>query len=144
MNNKFSVKAIGMISLVFILLASLCSCHSLEKLEYYSQKDNYINVSGTVSYINYNEDLSTLYIDFSSLSPVLDDTCFKIVGENLQIVKSKDIDKKLKIGESVTFITAPRYFGDGYVMPIVGMTVGGEELLNFDEGYENLLNWLSK
>lgn len=143
--NKISLlKLIKIITATGILLVLLCSCNSSEIIEYYSQKENYISVTGTVSNIKYNEDTTALYIDLSELSPALDDTCFKIAGENLEIVKAKKFDDKLKTGEQITFITAPKYFGDGYVMPIVAISISGENLLDFEEGYKNLLNWLSK
>ena len=130
-------KSIMMIISICILL---CSCNSAGRIEYYTQKENYISVTGTISSIKYNEEGTVLYIDFSELSPVLDDTCFKIVGENLEIVKANRIDDKLKIGEQIIFITAPKYFGDGYVMPIVSISISGENLLGFEEGYENLID----
>ena len=143
--KKFSLlKLIMIITTACILLVLLCSCNSPEKIKYYSQKENYLSVTGTVSNIKYNEDTTALYIDLSELSPVLDDTCFKIVGENLEIVRANKIDDKLKTGEQITFITAPKYFGDGYVMPIVAISISGENLLDFEEGYENLLDWLSE
>ena len=139
--NKISLlKLIMIITTTCILPVLLCSCNSSEIIEYYSQKENYINVTGTVSNIKYNEDTTALYIDLSELSPVLDDTCFKIVGKNLEIVKANKIDDKLKTGEQITFITAPKYFGDGYVMPIVSLTIDGEELLSFEEGYANFMD----
>ena len=138
--KKFLLQ-ISTLCLTVILLC--CSCNSLEKIKYYSQKENYISVNGTVSHIKYNEDSTALYIGFSELSPALDDTSFKIVGYNLEIVRTNKVDDKLKIGEQVTFITAPKYFGDGYVMPIVAISINGESLLEFEEGYENLLDWLS-
>lgn len=144
MKKNSLLKLIMIITSTSILLVLLCSCNSSEKIEYYSQKENYISVTGTVSNIKYNEDTSALYIDLSELSPVLDDTCFKIVGENLEIVKANKIDDKIKTGEQITFITAPKYFGDGYVIPIVAISISGEILLDFEEGYENLLDWLSK
>ena len=144
MKKLSSLKVIMIITNLCVLLVLLCSCNSSQKIKYYSQKENYISVTGTVSNIKYNEDNSALYIDFSELSPVLDDRCFKIVGENLEIVKANKIDDKLKIGEQVTFTTAPKYFGDGYVMPIVAITTNGEPLLDFEEGYKNWLTWLSK
>ena len=143
--NKISLlKLIMIITTTCILLVLLCSCNSSEIIEYYSQKENYISVTGTVSSIKYNEEATALYIDFSELSPVLDDTCFKIVGENLEIVKANRIDDKLKIGEQITFVTAPKYFGDGYVMPIVAISISGENMLDFEEGYKNLIDWLSE
>ena len=143
MKNFCLRKLIMVIATVCIALIFLCSCNSFEKIKYYSQKENYISVTGKVSNIKYNEDTTALYIEFSELSPVLDDTCFKIVGENLETVKANKIDDKLKTGERITFITAPKYFGDGYVMPIVAISISGENLLVFEEGYKNLLDWLS-
>ena len=140
MKRNSSLKSIMLIMSICVLL---CSCNSSGTIEYYSQKENYISVTGTVSSIKYNEEATALYIDFSELSSVLDDTCFKIVGEHLEIVKANRIDDKLKIGEQITFVTAPKYFGDGYVMPIVAISISGENMLDFEEGYKNLLDWLS-
>ena len=144
MKKNSVLKFLLIIALTCIMLVCLCSCQSLAEVKYYSEKGNYIEVTGTVSHINYNEDSTVLYIDFSELSLVLDDTCFKIVGDNLKIVQNNKIDDKLKIGEQISFITAPKYFGDGYVMPIVEISIRGENLLEFEEGYTNLLNWLSE
>ncbi|MBQ2273270.1 MAG: hypothetical protein II337_07410 [Clostridia bacterium] len=141
MKRNSSLKSIMLITSICVLL---CSCNSSGTIEYYSQKENYISVTGTVSSIKYNEEATALYIDFSELSPILDDTCFKIVGENLEIVKANRIDDKLKIGEQITFVTAPKYFGDGYVMPIVAISISGENMLDFEEGYKNLIDWLSE
>jgi len=142
--KKSSSRKLIVIIAACIFLVSLCSCISTKQSKYYSQRENYISVTGTVSHIKYNEDSTALYVAFSEISPVLDDKNFKIVGENLEIVKANKIDDKPKIGEEITFITAPRYFGDGYVMPIVAISINGEVLLDFEVGYENLLDWLSK
>ena len=120
-----------------ILLCTLNACNINQK-KYYSNRENYINVSGIIEHIEYNQDSSALYIGFSDLSPTLDDTTLKLVGENLKIAQANGIDSKLQIGDRVTFITAPKYFGDGYVMPIASITVDGEVLLEFEEGYANL------
>lgn len=135
------IKALICISLALILM-SLCACFSNDKLSYYKDKTNYITVTGRVESIKYSEDSSALYISFSSLNPQLDDISFKIVGANLQIVEQNKIDEKLKTGEQISFMTAPKYFGDGYVMPIVAITINGESLLEFEKGYQNWLNWL--
>ena len=141
--NSLRKLIVAMTSICFLVVL-LCSCNGSGIVEYYSQKENYISVTGTVSHLRYNEDTTALYIDFSELSPGLDDTCFKIVGENLKMVKANKIDDKLKEGERITFITAPKYFGDGYVMPIVAISISGEKLLDFEDGYKNLIDWLSE
>ena len=79
---------------------------------------------------------------FSDLNPRFDDDSFKIVGDNLLIAQNNGVDKKIRIGDRVDFITAPRYFGDGYVFPIVGLSINNDELLNFEDGFYNLLKWL--
>ena len=142
MRTKFWFKII-VITIICTMFTLFCSCGSTEK-KYYEEKENYIGVTGTISHIQYNEDLTVLYLGFSELSPAIDDTSFKIVGENLKIVQANGIDIKLKIGEQISFMTAPKYFGDGYVMPIVAISVNGESLLDFQEGYTNLLDWLSE
>ena len=144
MKKNTRQKFMLIITLVCFIPVFLSSCKSLEKIEYYSHKGNYISVTGTVSYMEYNEDSTALYIELSDSHPILDDTCFKIVGRNLEIVQINKIDDKLKTGEPITIITAPRYFGDGYVMPIVAISINGEDLLEFEEGYKYLLDWLSK
>jgi len=121
---------------------SLNSCDSSSKINYYSKKENYISVTGTVVHIKYNEDSTALYIGFSETTPTLDDLTFKLVEKNLEIAQDAHIDDKLKIGDQITFITAPKYFGDGYVMPIVAITINEENLLEFEDGYKNFLSWL--
>ena len=137
-------------SIVFILalclafLLSSCFSYTMKKKVYYSQEDNYVNAMGTVTRIYYNDDYTAPSFVFTELTPRFDGPTFKIVGDNLSIVEDRGINQKIKVGDRVEFITAPRYFGDGYVMPIVAISINGEELLTFDEGFPNLLKWLSK
>lgn len=134
-------RAALVISLLCFLVCST-SCTARKMKDYYSQKSNYVNATGIVTHISYNEDRSALYLGFSDLNPQFDDNSFKIVGDNLPIVQQNGIDGKIEIGDQVDFITAARYFGDGYVMPIVEISVDKEELLNFEDGFANLLKWL--
>ena len=120
----------------------LSSCGLDKKTEYYSERSNYITAIGTISHIKYNEENDVLYLGIEQLSPEFADIAFKIVGKNLLIVQENGIDQKLQIGKQIEFISAPRYFGDGYVMPIVGVTIDGEVLLDFEQGYYNWLEWI--
>jgi len=141
--NRKKVKVICLTTMLcfFILFTS---CTSTNRIDYYSKRDNYITATGMVRYISYSEDNLALYLDFEELTPTFDDTCFKIVGKNLSIVQGNGINDKVKEGIQIEFITAPRYFGDGYVMPIVAISVEGESLLEFEEGFTNLLIWLKE
>lgn len=136
-------KAILFIVAGIVLITIFHSCASNEKIRYYSQRDNYVCVTGTVSHIKLNEESDSLYLGFSETSPILDDNTFKIVGRNLEIVRNRGIEEKITIGSQVEFITAPKYYGDGYVMPIVAIFVEGEMLLDFENGYDNWLSWIN-
>ena len=129
--------------IVVIIVASLSSCYNLEAKKYYSEKSNYITVSGKVSHISYNKEQTVLYIGFAEMSEEFDDNCFKIIEDNLKIGKNNGIDDVLCLGKRVEFVTAPRYFGDGYVMPIVALSIDGKCYLKFDDGYNNLMRWLN-
>ena len=128
--------------MLVVLLIVSSSCTSSKMMEYYTQEDHYLYATGIVSHLQYNSDGSVLYLGFSELSPAFDDNTFKIVGENIPIVKNNGIDQSLALGDEVIFITAPKYFGDGYVMPIVAIAANGVEFLKFEEGYQNFLTWL--
>ena len=58
------------------------------------------------------------------------------------IAQDNGIDQKLQMGKQIEFISTPKYFGDGYVMPIVEIVVDGEVLLSFEQGQQNWLEWL--
>lgn len=131
------------LSCLIVLSGLLTSCLSIRYRIYYPVKDNYIEVSGVVIYMKYNKDHTELHIAFSDMDRKLDDCSFEIVGENLRIVEKNGIDDKIKIGDRVTFVTAPKYFGDGYVMPIVAISANGESLLDFDEGFKNFMDYLN-
>lgn len=142
MKNKVW-RILFVLSCLIVLSGLLTSCLSIRYRIYYPVKDNYIEVSGVVLYMEYSDDHTVLYIAFSDMDRKLDDRTFEIVGENLRIVEKNGIDDKIKIGDRVTFVTAPKYFGDGYVMPIVAISANGESLLDFDEGFKNFMDYLN-
>ncbi len=136
-------KKVSVLLMVLCVAVLFSSCLSERRMrEYYSQRVNYVSATGTVSHYKYGEDNETLYLAFDDISPTFSDNNFKIVGRNLLIVQENGIDQKIKMGDTVEFITAPKYFGDGYVMPIVSISVDGETLLEFDDGYNNLMESL--
>lgn len=143
MKNK-KLYRIGLLKIVVCILLGLSACQVVHMQDYYIEKGNYVTAKGIIESISYDEENRSVYIDFSLTSPKFDDTCFKIVGDNYDIVIKRGIKSILKQGNEITFVTAPRYFGDGYVMPIVSVSTGGEMLLEFDEGVSNLISWLDK
>ena len=140
---KRRAKHLLVVFFILIVLLTLVSCDTKEMIEYYAEKNNYVTITGTVSYVKLSEDSSALYLAFDDMSRQLSDNCFKVIGDNLIILQDSLGDETIQPGDQLEFITAPRYFGDGYVMPIVSIQKDGTELLSFEDGFNNLLAWLA-
>lgn len=142
MNKKASQKKVILLTVIlcFTLILSACDTTS-QKIRYYSDRSNYMDATGIIERIVYEKDY--IYLQLTELTADdFDGNGFEIVGENLSIVKEKGIKQKIALGTQIEFVSAPKYFGDGHGLPIVEITVDGETLLEFEEGYANLLRWL--
>ena len=126
---------------IMLLLLCLAGCQSED---YYADESNYITAVGTVCHIRYTDDGEELYLGISGLGSEFADVNFRIIGDGLTAAQGRGIDGKLQIGDEVTFISAPSYFGDGYVVPIAALTVHGETLVEFDEGFESIRQWMAE
>ena len=56
-----------MAGIIFMVLTSFCSCSKYREIEYFSQKENYINVSGIVTHFKYGDRYQALYFGFSEI-----------------------------------------------------------------------------
>ena len=77
--------ALSNVLLLFMIALTLISCGQKKTLAYYADTDNYITVTGTVSYAKLSEDASSLYLAFDDMSLQLSDNCFKVVGKIISI-----------------------------------------------------------
>lgn len=126
---------------IILLLLCLAGCQSED---YYADESNYITAVGTVCHIRYTDDGEELYLGISGLGSEFADVNFRIIGASLTAAQGRGIDGKLQIGDEVTFISAPSYFGDGYVVPIAALTTHGETLVEFDEGFDSIQRWITE
>lgn len=124
---------------VILLAATLSSCYRIQEKQYYADESNFITDTAVVESILYNEDTNTIYLWLDQIDAAYQDYTFKIQGQNASVALSDGILQKVGTGNEITYISAPGYFGDGYCMPIVAISVGEESLLEFSEGYNNLL-----
>ena len=130
---------------ILVIVFLFSSCEKKRMLDYYFQEDNYITVSGTLTHIKYSDDSTILYLGFSNITEgFVSSADFEFVGENLNIVRQNGIDEKLEKGKIIEFVTAPGCWGDGYIYPIVEITIDGETLLEFEEGFPNFLEYFKK
>ena len=125
-----------------VLLLALVGCggvaKSVEK-EYYMDINNYITEEAVVDTITYDKKLEYIGIRLSDISDAYQGERFIIEGENLDIVLANGVLEKIEPNSVIEFTSAPAFFGNGYLMPIVQLSIDGETLLSFEEGYANLL-----
>ena len=139
MKRKFHIKKIVCFVLIFEVILSLTGCYQVREKEYYSDENNYITEEAVVDNIIFDEDNNSIYFWLSQIDEAYQDSTFKIEGKNVNVLIDNKIFEKVEIGSEFTYTSAPHYFVDGYCMPIVAISYNGEELLSFEEGYENLM-----
>ena len=131
-------KFIIIFMLLFIMLLSGCypSNQKLAKkmIEKYSNNQNYVALSGLIVEFNENnviincEELKT-YITYE------DEIC------DYYIYSERIID--LNVGDTIDFMTVPFHFYNGHKLPIVELKIRGKTLLAFDDGKNNLIDWVN-
>ena len=128
------------ILVIFLLVTFLFGCNiSNQKLakkmiEKYSDNQNYVTLTGEVIEFNENnviikcEELN----DYISYEDELCDYCIY-----------SDQFVELQVGEEIQFTTVPFHFYNGHKLPIVELKIDENTLLSFEEGKENLLDWVN-
>ncbi len=133
--------------LIKVSLAIWEEGYRIQEKKYYSDKSNFESVTAKCGKLGVNSWFpGEYYLNVEDMEYEITEDCrfislsFDINKANSAILKEAGIEEKLTEGKTFTFISAPEYFGDGYACPIVGIEIDGEVLLDFDTGYENLMN----
>lgn len=127
--------------LITLLVVFLSGCNlSNQKLakrmmEKYSEDQNYVTLIGEV--IEFNE--NNVVIKCEELNDYIsyeDELCDYYIYSDQFI--------KLPVGEQIEFATVPFHFYNGHKLPIVELKIDENTLLSFEEGKENLIDWVNK
>ncbi len=133
------MKKFALIIILFLsILLSGCysSNHKLAKkmTEKYSNNQSYVVLSGEVMEFNGSnivikcEELN-FYISYE------DELC------DYYIYSDQVLD--LAVGDQIDFVTVPFHFYNGHKLPIVELKINDDTLLTFEEGKENLFEWVN-
>ena len=125
--------------IIIIILFLISGCYRNKEKLYYLDVSNFIKEEATVDNVLYDEENKSIYFWLSNIDDVYQDSTFIVDGDNVNVLLQYDIINRIMIGDTITFSSAPRYFGDGYCMPIIELIHNNEELLSFDEGHKNLM-----
>ena len=145
-NKRFTTIMIILVVFPFVLIIGFTTLikgidliWEVKEYKYYSNEENFVEVTSEINHIVWNHSEQCVTIGLSIVPETFSDNCFDIEEENYKIVLENGGEEYLQLGTSVTIVTAPRYFGDGYIMPIVAIKVGEYELLNYEDGYNGLM-----
>ena len=125
---------------ITLLVVFLSGCNiSNQKLaqkmiEKYSDNQNYVTLIGEV--IEFNE--YYIIIKCEELNNYIsyeDELCDYLIYSDQFI--------ELQVGEEIQFTTVPFHFYNGHKLPIVELKINDNTLLSFEEGKENLINWVN-
>ena len=128
------------ILVIFLLVTFLFGCNiSNQKLakkmiEKYSDNQNYVTLTGEV--IEFNE--NNVIIKCEELN---DYTSYEDELCDYYIYSDQFVE--LQVGEEIQFTTVPFHFYNGHKLPIVELKIDENTLLSFEEGKENLLDWVN-
>ncbi len=130
--------------LLIVFLASFLFSwgYTLQDAKYYSDPNRFIELTAVCNGISIGETCYLFVDDMHYDDPYgrVFNNGFRIGGKNSDIVRAAGIEEKLIPGTTVTFISSPDCYSNGYQYPIVALEVDGEILLDFDTGYSNLMN----
>lgn len=136
-----------LLCLVIALLTIWNEGYRIQEKEYYSDKSNFVSVTATCDELGINPHYPNKYfLNVEDMEYEKTEDCkfislfFDINKANSAILKNAGIEEKLTKRKVFTFISAPEYFGDGYACHVVGVEIDGEVLLDFNTGYENLMD----
>lgn len=131
--KKFAI----FINLLVVLLSGCnISNQKLTKkmIEKYSDNQNYVTLTGEV--IEFNE--NNVIIKCEELNDYIsyeDELC------DYYIYSDEFVE--LQVGDEIQFTTVPFHFYNGHELPIVELKIDENTLLSFEEGKENLIDWVN-
>lgn len=126
--------------MMLTLVISLLGCYATREKAYYADESNFITEEATVDNIIYDEKENYIVLWLSGINPSYQSNAFIIRRENATLAIDNAFFDKVSIGDTITYTSAPGYFGDGYFMPIVGMSIKDSVILDPEAGYQNLMN----
>ena len=139
--------SVSLFCLFLILILSACDFNAPlrnKMLDFYNQNSNYVQLTGVVMKMECLEELDQLRIGVKILT---ENHSFSSVVENeyvdFVIVNWSVNSFELKINDTIDFTSAPFYFYNGHIYPIVEIKKDGQEYLSFHEGKDNYLKWIN-
>ncbi|MBE6678415.1 MAG: hypothetical protein E7597_06450 [Ruminococcaceae bacterium] len=144
MNFKIIISAITLVLTVSVLSSCMlfeASWRAREK-EYYETDENYIVLTATViaePRFFKEDDYYLLNVEFDDKETVQYERCVEINKANGDVLERNGYFKEISEGDKIQITLAPEIFGDGYIIPAVGIRTEEKVYLDFKTGKSNLM-----
>ena len=118
-----------------IFLNSCVYTYIYEK-SYYSNEDNYIEITGIITFINLEDD--RFYFAINSENAQLNSETFLIKESNFEKLKEINFFDNVFLNQTITFICAPRTMYDAQCLPVASVLTEYGYVPTIKEGIKNV------
>ena len=133
-------KRIAVLIIAICMLLSCASCTSRRVKAYYEDPSVFQEITAVVDgFFDSWDESNEICLSFNLDGIDFSSSLLYLSGENANLARENHIWDVVKIGSEVTFSAARGQFWDGFHIQIVALKCDGITLLEFDQGYQNLL-----
>ncbi len=126
--------------LVLLFLCASCGAPNFRIRQYYQDESHFKEYKATVKgYYDYWGDSNLIHLYIGDTGGDFSSSSIYLIGENANAARKNQIWNVIRIDSEITFVTSEAIFYDGYMLPIVALSCQGEELLDYDQGRQNLI-----
>jgi hypothetical protein len=141
---------------VFLLVVTICILSLIgcdfdaplrnKMLPYYENDQSYGKLEGIILSVEYSKDLDELFLKIiaDGTNPEFEERSRTEGYMRFVLVHWSEYAFPLEEGDTVVFTSAPMYFYNGHVWPIVQLEKEGIEYLSLFEGKANYLRWIEE
>ena len=136
-------KVICLVVLFILVLTTGCQTaierDKAKMLEIFQNTDNYITLTGTVIQVDNGSHRTKIVVRCEELKQLLakeNDEC------EYWVFASSNVN--ISVGDSIVYMTVLFQDPHRHWLPIVAVNINGNDILNFEEGNENLIQWVNQ
>ena len=143
--KKLSLFLVAILSIFFLASCNFNEPLRNNMLDYYNKDNVYSELTGEIKSIKYKEGIDELFIEIE-LAEIKNDFSVNAVtgyGE-FTIVNWSKYNFALEANDTIIFTSAPMYFYNGHILPIVALSKNEEIYISFNEGVSTYINWIQE
>lgn len=144
--KKILISIASLLSILFLFGCDFNAPLRNQMLAYYGNDDNYAETVGTVKSTRYKADTDELFIEMKLNENGVYEQCINAHTGFVEfvLVNFSNYEIDLNVGDTASISSAPMYFYNDHIMPIVALSEGDTEYISFEEGKNAYLFWIEE